>query len=77
MGFRGLSLDIPRGGHCQPKTYKNRQVHVHTYKDSMIKQLQNGTTTQPWGGGVTQVKTYVNMCVWKVFKWTHISEVDD
>ncbi len=25
--------------------------------------------------GVTQVKTYVNMCVRKVFKWTHISEV--
>ncbi len=28
-------------------------------------------------GGVTQVKTYVNMCVQKVIKWTHISEVDD
>ncbi len=28
-------------------------------------------------GGVTQVKTYVNMRVRKVFKWTHISEVHD
>ena len=27
--------------------------------------------------GVTQVKTYVNMRVRKVFKWTHISEVHD
>ncbi len=31
---------------------------------------------KPGGGGVTQV-TYVNMCVRKVFKWTHISEVHD
>ena len=29
------------------------------------------------GGGVTRVKTYVNMYVQKVFKWTHISEVHD
>ena len=28
-------------------------------------------------GGVTQVKTNVNMCVRKVFEWTHISEVHD
>ena len=28
-------------------------------------------------GGVTQVKTYVNMRVWQDFKWTHISEVHD
>ena len=41
-----------RGGHCQPKTYKNRQIH--TCKDSIIKQLQiktNKTTKlSPKGG---------------------------
>ena len=33
--------------------------------------------TYPGGGGVTQVKAYVNMHVRKDFKWTHISEVCD
>ncbi len=33
------------------------------------------TLVRSRGGGVTQVKTYVNMRVRNVFKWTHISEI--